>query len=47
MEQANSVPTSAEKMKIDDLEVIKLLMETKIKELRILTKTKGKHLRPD
>jgi hypothetical protein len=46
MAQASSVITG-DKMKIDDLEVVKLLMETKIKELRILNKTKGKHLKSE
>ena len=46
MERAN-LERKSDNMKIGDLEVIKLIIETKIKELQILNKTKGKHLKSE
>jgi|LauGreDrversion4_2_1035121.scaffolds.fasta_scaffold698431_2 hypothetical protein len=36
-----------DKLRIEDLEVIKLVVETKIKEMKVVDKTKGDKLRTE
>ena len=36
-----------ENLRIEDLEVIKLIVETKIKEMQVVDKTLGEKLKPD